>query len=66
MGVCYIPGDMNTSDGLTKDMSSANIRGPLTRNTVRIATEEKGEIRKRTPPSRRHTVYPEEIQGGRI
>ena len=50
LSVGYIPGDMNTSDGLTKAMSSANMRNLLTRNTFRIVTEwKKQEIRKRCP-----------------
>ena len=65
-GFCYIHGGMNTSGGLTNDMSGANMRGPVTRNTFRISTEEKNEIRKRTPPPRRRTVYHGGIQGGWI
>ena len=38
-GVCYIPGDMHTSGGLTKATSSVNMRNLLTRNTYRIVTE---------------------------
>ena len=41
LGVGYIPRDMGTSDGLANAMSSANMRDLLTRNTFRIADEEK-------------------------
>ena len=58
---------MNTSDGLTKAMSSSNIRNLLTRNTTLIVTEwEKKEIRKRMPAAKRYIVYPETIRGERI
>ena len=58
--VGYIPGDMDTSDGPTKAMSSANMRNLLTRNTFRIATEEKeNQIRKLIPASKRYIVYHE-------
>ena len=36
--VGYIHGDMDTADGLTRAMSSANMRNLLTRNTSRIVT----------------------------
>ena len=50
LGVCYIPGDMNTSGGLTKAMSSANMRHLLSDNTFRIVTEEKRrKLGKRRP-----------------
>ena len=39
LSVGYIPGALNTSGGLTKAMSSTNLRGLLTRNTFRIVTE---------------------------
>ena len=39
--VVYIPGDMNTSGGLTKAAYSDNMRGLLTHNTSRIVTEER-------------------------
>ena len=39
LSVGYISGDMSTSGGLNKAISSANMRNLLTRNTFRIVTE---------------------------
>ena len=48
---------MNSPDGLTKAMSSANIRGLLTNNIPRIVTEEKKkEITKKVPVSKHYIV----------
>ena len=57
---------MNTADGLTKAMSSANRRNLLTVNTSRIVTEEKKEIRKKMPASKHYIACRETIQGERI
>ena len=66
LSVGYIPGVMDTSDGLTKSMSSANMRNLLTRNTMRIVTEEKKkEIRKKMPAPKHYIVHPGTIQGGK-
>ena len=51
--------DVNTSGGLTKAVSSANIRNLLTRDTFRIVTEEK-----KMPSPKHYTVSHAEIQGG--
>ena len=37
----YIPGDINTSDGLTKSLSSVTPRNLLSGKTFRIVTEER-------------------------
>ena len=53
----FIPWDMITSGGLTKAMSSANMRNLLTDNTSRIVTEEKKkEISKKMPASKQYSV----------
>ena len=39
LSVGYIPGGLNTSDGLTKDMYSANLGSLLNGNSFRIVTE---------------------------
>ena len=56
LSVCYIPGDMNTPDGLTNAASSANIRNLLTRDTFRIVTESKKEIWAKIPASKHYIV----------
>ena len=62
--VGYIPGDMNTSDGLTKTISSSNSRSLLTENSCRIVTEvKKAEIRKSSPAAKRYIVNHETIHG---
>ena len=61
----YIPGRLNTSDGLTKSMSSANL-GRLCKwkYIFQIATEfQKGEIRNRIPAEKHYIVYHETMQG---
>ena len=55
---------MNTTDGLTKAMSSGNLRCLLAENSSRIVTEvEMAGIRKRLPVAKHYTVYPETTQG---
>ena len=50
LSVGYIPGDANTSDGVTKAMSSSTMRDLVTHNTCRIVTEEaKKEIGPKNP-----------------
>ena len=67
MSLGYINGATNTSDGLTKAMSSANMRNLVTRNTSRIVTaEKKKEIKKRAPAAKHYIVYPETIRGEMI
>ena len=63
--VGYIPGGVNTSDGITKILSSVNLRSLLVGNTSRIVTGVwQKEIRRRIPSAKRYIVYPETIQGG--
>ena len=45
--VVYIPGDINTSDGLSKSLYTVNLGNLLGGNTLRIVTEERGEIRRK-------------------
>ena len=46
--VGYIPGDINTPGGLTKSLSSVNLRRLLSGNISRLVTEErKKEIRRK-------------------
>ena len=67
LGVWYIPGDKNTSYGLTKSLSTVNMRNLLARNVSRIATEaRKKEIGKRIPSSKRYIAYSGTIQGERL
>ena len=67
IGVGYIPGELNTSDGMAKSMTSANLRYLMAGDTYQIATEEmKGEIRRTLPAAKHHIVYPETVQGERI
>ena len=40
LGVCYIPGDLNTSDGMAKSMSSVNLRSSMAGNTFQVVTEQ--------------------------
>ena len=40
LGVGYIPGGLNTSDSMTKSMSSVNLRSLLAENTFQIVTEQ--------------------------
>ena len=48
LGVGYIPGDLNTSDGMTKSMSSVNLRSLMAENTSQIVTEQmKNQIRRK-------------------
>ena len=62
--VGYIPVDMNTSVGITRAMSSANIRNLLTRNNPRIVAEcKKKEIMRRMPEAKRYIVCHETIHG---
>ena len=64
LGVGYIPGDLNTSDGMTKSMTSVNLRNLLAGNTFQIVTEEmKDKIRKKLPAAKHYIVYPETVQG---
>ena len=63
--VGYIPGDINTSVGLTKSLSSVNLRSLLSGHTFRIVTEwGKKEIRRKIPSKKRYIVYPETTRGG--
>ena len=56
LSVGYIPGGLNTSDGITKSMSSANSRRLLNGNSSRIGTEiQEAEIR--TKITRIETLY---------
>ena len=41
LSVGYIPGDINTSDGITKSLSSVNFGNLLDGNIFRIVTEER-------------------------
>ena len=57
IGVGYIPGGLNTSDGLAKIMSSANLRSLLAGNTFQIVTEQmKTKLGKVTPIKTLHPV----------
>ena len=40
VGVGYIPGGLNTSDGMAKSMSSVNLRSLLAGNTFQIVTDQ--------------------------
>ena len=40
LGVGYIPGDLNTSDGMAKSMSSVNLRSLMAENIFQIVTEQ--------------------------
>ena len=40
LGVGYIPGGLNTSDGLAESTSSVNLGSLLTENTFQIAKEQ--------------------------
>ena len=67
LSVGYTPGDLNTSDGMTKSMTSINLRNLLAGNTFQIVTEEmKDKIRKKLPAAKHYIVYPETAQGERI
>ena len=58
---------MNTSDGLTKAMSSANMRNLLTVDTFRIVTEEtQNAIRKKRPAPTHYIVTLKQFSGERI
>ena len=62
--VGYIPGDLNTSDGLTEAKYSASLGSLLNENAFRAVTEiQKNEIRQRLLAAKRYIVYPEAIQG---
>ena len=64
LGVWYIPGELNTSDGMAKSMTSVNLRNLLAGNSFQIATGEmKGRIRKKLPGAKHYIVYPETVQG---
>ena len=64
LGVGYIPGDLNTSDGMTKSMASVNLRNLLAGNTFQIVTEEmEDKIRKKLPAAKHYFVYPDAAQG---
>ena len=66
LGVGYIPGGLNTSDGLAKSMSSANLRSLMAENTFQIVTEQmKNQIRKKLHASKHYIVYPDTTQGQR-
>ena len=57
LSVGFIPGDINTSNGLTKSLSSANMGGLSAVNVFRIATDgRKTEIGKKTPSAKRYIV----------
>ena len=54
----YIPGGLDTSDGLTKAMSSSSLRSLSDGNSYRIVTEiQKDEIRRKLPASK-HYIFP--------
>ena len=57
---------MNTSRGLTKSLSSVDLRDLLPINVLRIDTEEKNEIGKKMPAPNHYILYPETIHGERI
>ena len=64
MSFGYIPGNLDTSDGLTKAMYSASLGSLLGGNKFRIVTEiRKAEIRKRLPASELYIVCLGAIQG---
>ena len=66
LGVGYIPGELNTSDSMTKSMSSVNLRSLLAENTFQIVTEQmKNQIRKKLPAAKHYIVYPDTTQGQR-
>ena len=67
LGVGYIRGELNTSDGMKKSMTSVNLRNLLAGNTFQIVTEEmKDKIMKKLPAAKHYIVYPETVQGKRI
>ena len=55
----YIRGDINTSDGLAKSLSSVNLGNLLANDISRIATSGEKEIRRKAPSAQRYIVYPE-------
>ena len=58
LGVGYIPGDLNTSDGMTKSMSSVNLRSLIAENIFQIVTEQmKNQIRKKNYLPQNITSY---------
>ena len=60
----YIPGGLNTSDGMAKSMTSVNLSSLLAGNTFQIATEEtKGQIRRKLPAAKHYIAYLETVQG---
>ena len=66
LSVGYIPGDLNTSDGMTKSTTSVNLRNLMADNTFQIVTEEmEDKIRKKLPAAKHYIVYPETVQGKR-
>ena len=66
LGVGYIPGGLNTSDGMTESMSSVNLRSLLAENTFQIVTDQKEtQIRKKLHAAKHYIVYPETTQGQR-
>ena len=67
MSLGYIPGGLDTSDGLTKAMSSANSVGLLNENSPRIVTEiQKTEIRKRLLPENTILFNQKQFTVGRV
>ena len=64
LSVGYIPGDLDTSDGMTKSMASINLRNLLAGNTFQIVTEEmKDKIRRKLPSANHYIVFPKTVQG---
>ena len=64
LSIGYIPGGMNTSDGLTKSMAWVKLRRLLNGDISQIVTEtHKGGIRKRLPAAKHYIAYPETTQG---
>ena len=65
LSVGFRSGDINTSDGLTKSLPSANLWDLLGDYVSRITTEGRmNEIRKKIPSPEHYIVYPETIHGG--
>ena len=65
--VGYIPGNLNTSGGLTKAMSRASFGILLNGNSFRSVSEiQKDEIRKRLHPSKHYIVIMKQFRPGRI
>ena len=62
--VGYIPGGINTSDGLSKSLSSVDTANLLACDISRISAEQKKKgISRKTPSGKRYTVFLKLLRG---